>query len=186
MSVFDDFTKEAEAAIDSARSAIMDVADSLNLGGTTQKPAHKLVMMKNHMDWREQFLLTDGGRNIVYVGLPEKKTRSVRINSRVNKAAADVLFSKKRVFKDGLGVSIHVYQPEFSFDIDFDNKGILFSIEDFSIISLKNNHFFVKDGDVDAIDVYKRLGSFEATYCDPKYEYLAAALLVALYVNKKW
>lgn len=186
MSVFDDFTKEAEAAIDSARTAIIDIADSITTGIGSEKPKYRLTMMKNRMDWKEQFLITDGGRNILYVGLPEKRTRSVRVNSRTNKAAADVLFSKKRIFKDGLSVNIHVFQPDFTFEIDFDNKGILFGIEDFSIISLKNNHFFVKDGDLDAVNVYKRLGSFEATYADPKYEYLAAALLVALYVNKKW
>lgn len=147
----------------------------------------RLYLVKNSGTFREHNMIKKG-KSVAYVAIPNKKERTFEIVSASNEKTADLSLTFKNFLWGGivppLVAKIHVYEPDFEFEFKIPETGLLLGAEDFSIICLKENHYFVNDGDVEAIVLKPCSSSVEAYCADEKYEFLAVAMMMALQVYR--
>lgn len=142
----------------------------------------RLFLTKSNRYWKEPQMIKKG-KVVKYIANPDKKNRTFFLVSSNNENVARLEFYLKTFcgsFVDPVKAVVHVFEPNFAFELNLSEKGILYNAEDFSIICPKPSHINVVDGDVQAVDVGPCAGSVEAYCADEKYEFLAVALMIAL------
>lgn len=142
----------------------------------------RIYLSKEGIFWREHRIKKEV-KTIKYIASSDRKNKVITIVSSNYANVAHLEFHMKTIlgcFVDPVKVVIHVFEPDFSFEINLSELGILYNVEDFSVICPRPSHINVVDGEVQAIDVGPCAGSVEAYCADEKYEFLAVALMIAL------
>lgn len=148
----------------------------------------RLFLTKSNRYWKEQQIIKKG-KNVAYIGTPDKSSREFYLVSSKNENVARLEFYMKTLcggFIDPVKAVIHVFEPNFAFELNLSEKGMVYNVEDFSVICTKPNHYTVVDGNVTAIELGPCAGSVEAYCAHEKYEFLAVALMIGVqaYRNK--
>ena len=184
MGILDEILNNTAEVLKATGEIVGDAINEATEGYFAKVKKYNYVLREFRPFSKETPLIMEGN-NVAFVLQFNRDTRTVVINNAFSRPIAEVVVDKRKMFDSTRNTYITILDNDFCFEIDWSKNGLLYMVEDLTIMAPKPRKVTVNNGSEEVIELFRKSNRLVISVSEQRFAPLAAALGAAMMIQRK-